>query len=272
MRLSSFKSWSRTQSPFWLVITVSFALWTLVIGCGGTVDLAAERHAKAVKALLNLGADVRDEEDEASHEHGTFVILFAEHLTRDGRIEDRILVLIRDIQSCFLGLNNTPVTDAAMPELARLQELRLLNLHNTKITDDGVALIAKSKQIRLLKLSRSQVTDAGVAHLTEMPSLKMVYLGESSVTDEGLQHLTKIPQLEAIKLSQLPISDVGVRLLATMPRLRFLGLDDTNISDAGLALLTNLPNLAYLDLQDTAVSTAAVKAFQKKSPKCRVDY
>ena len=38
---------------------VFVALLMILPGCGATVDLAAERHAKAVKALIDLGAEVR---------------------------------------------------------------------------------------------------------------------------------------------------------------------------------------------------------------------
>ena len=43
----------------WLLLAVLLAV---LPGCGAKVDLAAERHAKAVKALIDLGAEVRHPE------------------------------------------------------------------------------------------------------------------------------------------------------------------------------------------------------------------
>lgn len=248
------------------------ALLLVLPACNSAKDLAAEKHAKAVKALINLGAEVRDVEDEVSHDRGTYVVLFAEHFTHDGKLHDEILTLIREIQALFLEVSDTPIKDDAMPDLARLPNLQVLNVTRTRMRDRGLKLIAASRDIRLLKLSRTRITDDGLEPLADMPSLRMIYLGDTTLTEAALQHLAKLPQLEAIKLSRLPITDEGLKSLGQMPRLRFLGLDGTSITDAGLQHLELLPKLVYLDVQETAVSQKAVEDFRKRHRQCHVEY
>lgn len=249
-------------------------LWSVLLGilpgCGAQTDLAAERHAKAVKALIDLGAEVRDIEDEVTHDRGTYVSLFREHFTPDGKIHNDVLTLIREIQSLFLGVSKTPIKDDAMPDLARLPNLRVLNATATGLTDRGLKLIAESRDLRLLKLNRTRITDDGLECLREMSSLRLLYVGDTRLTAAALQHLANIPQLEAIKLSALPIDDEALRSLGEMPRLRFLALDGTSVTDAGLPHLDLLPKLAYLDLKDTAVSQDAIAEFRKRHPQCFV--
>ncbi len=254
----------------WLVVALlvagAFGPW----GCASAHDLAAERHAKAVQALLDLGAEVRDVEDEIAHERGTFVILFREHFTHEGHIEEQVLALIRDIQACFLGLNNTPISDEGLSPLTRLSDLRVVNLYNTRITDQGLVVLARSQYVRLLTLNWTRITDDGLVALETMPSLRMLYLGDTSITDRGVTHLAKMSQLEALKFTRLPVTDDGLQLLAAMPRLRFLGLNETHVTDAGLTHLDGFPKLGYLDVQGTVISESAIEEFQKWHPKCHV--
>lgn len=267
-----FSGGSNVRSPRtgrWCLLAM---LLMFLPACHSATDLASERHAKAVKALIDLGAEVRDVEDEVSQERGTYVFLYAEHFTQDGNVSGDILTLIREIQVLFLDLSDTPLMDEALSELARLPNLHVLNVTRTRMTDRGLKLVSASHDLRLLKLNRTRITNDGLECLAEMPSLHLIYLGDTALTDAGLKHLAKLPQLEAIKLSRLPISDDGLRSLSEMPRLRFLGLDGTSITDAGLQHLERLPKLVYLDVQETAVSQKTVEDFRKRHRQCHVEY
>jgi len=248
--------------PVWILMSLP--------GCGATIDPAAERHAKAVKALIDLGAEVFDVEDEVTHDRGTYVLLFKEHFASDGQVQGDVLKLIREIQSLFLGVTSTPIRDAAMPDLAKLPNMFVLNATDTKVTNHGLKLIAASRDLRLLKLNRTHITDDGLEFLQEMPSLRLIYLGDTDLSAKAVRHLAKLPQLEAIKLTALPITDHELASLAEMPRLRFLALDGTAVTDAGIKHLDLLPKLTYLDLQNTVVSLDAIKDFRTRHPKCFV--
>lgn len=266
-RVTQVKSRFAHFLPVQLLLVV---LSAVLPGCGKTVDLAAERHAKAVKALIDLGAEVRDVEDEVTHDRGTYVSLFREHFTPEGQVHDDVLSLIREIQELFLGVTNTPINDDAMPDLALLPNLSVLNATSTRLTDRGLKLIAASRNLRLLKLNRTRITDDGLECLREMPSLRLIYLGDTDLSVAALTHIRKLPQLEAIKLTALPITDEGLLLLSEMPQLRFLAIDGTAVTDAGLKHLDLLPKLTYLDLQNTAVTLDAINDFRKRHPQCFV--
>lgn len=264
----------RTQAMFrsaqifpWLVFTLLLAF---LPGCGKPVDLAADRHAKAVKALIDLGAEVREIEDEVTRDRGTYVVLYREHMTSEGRVRDEVLKLIREIQELFLSVASTSISDDAMPDLALLPNLHVLNATATRLSDRGLKLISASRDLRLLKLNRTKITDDGLTSLREMPSLRLVYLGDTDLTTEALKQISQIPQLEAIKLSALPIDDESLVSLSDMPQLRFLALDGTAVTDVGLKHLDPLPKLAYLDLQNTAVSLEAIAEFRARHPQCFV--
>ena len=93
--------WNRSErgSPragrWWLLAL----LLMLLPACHSATDLASERHAKAVKALINLGAEVHDVQDEVSHDRGTYVFLFAEHFTHDGK---RLLTKLRRMSGALM--------------------------------------------------------------------------------------------------------------------------------------------------------------------------
>jgi hypothetical protein len=247
-------------------------LLAILPACQPPPDTAADRHAKAVKALINLGAEVFDDEDKVAHEQGTFVVLFHEHFTREGLIQSEVLRLIREIQSLFLDVTNTPISDDAMTDLARMPNIRVLNLTQTKVTDRGLKLISASRDLRLLKLNRTRITAEGLALLADMPSLKMLYLGDTRLTDDAMPVIAGLPQLEALKLTRLPITDDGLRPLRELPRLQFLGLDGTAVTDAALKHLELLPKLVYLDVQGTAVSLDAINDFRDRHRQCHVEY
>ena len=230
----------------WLVLVLA-----CLSGCGKTTDLAAGRHAKSVKALIDLGAEVRDVEDEVTRDRGTYVILFREHFTPDGKVHGDVLKLIREIQSLFLGVLNSSVSDDAMPDLAVLPNLRVLNATNTRLSDRGVKLIAASRDLKLLKLNRTRITDDGLECLREMPSLRLLYVGDTDLSVAALPHLARLP----ITLSE-------------MPQLRFLALDGTAVTNTALKHLDVLPKLAYLDLQHTAVTHEAITEFRQRHPQC----
>lgn len=247
----------------WLVLVLA-----CLSGCGKTTDLAAGRHAKSVKALIDLGAEVRDVEDEVTRDRGTYVILFREHFAPDGKVHGDVLKLIREIQSLFLGVLNSSVSDDAMPDLAVLPNLRVLNATNTRLSDRGVKLIAASRDLKLLKLNRTRITDDGLECLREMPSLRLLYVGDTDLSVSALPHLARLPQLEAIKLSALPITDAAMQSLSEMPQLRFLALDGTAVTNTVLKHLDVLPKLAYLDVQHTAVTHEAITEFRQRHPQC----
>jgi len=90
-----------------------------------------------------------------------------------------------------LNLAGTKVTDAGLPALSKLPNVRILHLEKTAVTDAGLAHLKGLNSLEYLNLYGTQVTDAGLAQLEGLKNLKHVYLWQSKVTDEGADKLRK---------------------------------------------------------------------------------
>ena len=64
-----------------------------------------------------------------------------------------------------LGLDSLPVTDDAVPVIAKQTRLRALYLFDTKISDAGLKQLAGLKELKILMLTGSPVTSSGIDQL-----------------------------------------------------------------------------------------------------------
>ena len=64
-----------------------------------------------------------------------------------------------------LGLDSLPVTNDALPVIAKQTRLRALYLFDTKISDAGLKQLASLKELKILMLTGSPVTRSGVDQL-----------------------------------------------------------------------------------------------------------
>jgi hypothetical protein len=66
------------------------------------------------------------------------------------------------------------------------------------------------------------------------------------------------------------IDDIAMAALVAMKNLNTVDLSETAITDAGLEKLSGLPSLRSLYLTGSRVTEAAVEAFRRDHPECRV--
>ena len=64
-----------------------------------------------------------------------------------------------------LGLDSLPVTNDALPVIAKHTQLRALYLFDTKISDAGLKQLTSLKELKILMLTGSPVTQSGVDQL-----------------------------------------------------------------------------------------------------------
>ena len=64
-----------------------------------------------------------------------------------------------------LGLDRLPVTNDALPVIAKQTRLRALYLFDTKISDAGLKQLAGLKELKILMLTGSPVTSSGIDQL-----------------------------------------------------------------------------------------------------------
>ena len=87
-----------------------------------------------------------------------------------------------------------------MRQICSLSSLEILWVDNTMITDAGLPALEMIKQLRELDLSGCRITDAGLDHIANITNLKTLVLNGTQVTQKGIMVLQ----------SQLPACDIQV--------------------------------------------------------------
>jgi hypothetical protein len=127
----------------------------------------------------------------------------------------------------WLDLSFTDVDDRVFtqPELTagqRAWDIQRLNLENTQISDAALPVLARMPRLEELDLSNCQVSDQGLSSLAGQRSLKILWLtGNRGVTDIALKSLATLPRLQQVELSGTAVSEAGWQaLLRQLPRLK----------------------------------------------------
>ena len=127
-----------------------------------------------------------------------------------------------------LHLADKDVTDAALPQVAKLTNVVWLNLARTKITDAGLAAIRDMKTVERLHLEKTAIGDAGLEHLKGLENLVYLNLYGTPVTDAGLVHLHGLKKLKRLFVFESKVTPEGVAALqVAMPELQVIaGLEN----------------------------------------------
>lgn len=88
-----------------------------------------------------------------------------------------------------LRLNETPLDDNGLREVARFSTLQTLYLYRTRLTDGGLKELVALKNLQELDLGQNAVTDAGLTHLAELKALRSLSLRGTQVTETGVNGL-----------------------------------------------------------------------------------
>ncbi len=187
-------------------------------------------------------------------------------------VTDAALDQIAELEQLHtLTVSETTVTDRGLKALAGLVHLQILNLSNTAVSNEGLKHLAGLKELRKLGLTRTRVTDAGLKHLAGLTRLQVLNLLETKVSGAGLKHLTGLTQLRSLNLGETKVTDVGLNGLAALVQLEKLNLGLTPVSDAGLRELTGLRRLKSLTLCLTRVTDEGLKELAKLKQLERLD-
>jgi hypothetical protein len=88
-----------------------------------------------------------------------------------------------------LDLTETPITDAAMPQLGRLQCVRALHLYGTLITDNGLPFLISIPHLEDLSIGLTQTTDAALPVLSRFRFLQKLDIGHTGISLAGARRL-----------------------------------------------------------------------------------
>lgn len=185
----------------------------------------------------------------------------------------------------WLDLSNTGITDRDLKSIEGHTHLEYLSLANetylsgevildrpqNNITDAGLARLGQLRDLKGIDLSGTVITDEGLKVLSAMPNLVWVYLNGTQVTGSGLDYLGSHKHLSILELNGCRMMLIGYQELIQIPNLNCLGLGNSGSTDEDLRLLEENTSLGILRLHNTKVSDEAVRQFQQKHPKCKIE-
>jgi hypothetical protein len=110
--------------------------------------------------------------------------------------KDASIIGIAPVQTLWLKLSKTQITDSSIEFILKLPNLTRLHLENTKITDNAINSIIVLQNLEYLNLIETNITDASVQNLSKLKNLKKLYLWKTKVTLSGVETLKKaLPNL-----------------------------------------------------------------------------
>ena len=221
--------------------------------------MRAQRNA--VQAIEKLGGVVFFEQDASGNEMRTGPVWLGKLVRED------LFVNVMEVQ-----FRDPSLTDAGLPHLCRLRELRSLALWDARVTDDGLGHLEALTQLRELDLMRTSVGDTGLLHLRGLAELRTLVLANTKVTDAGLVYLRGMAQLQSLDLYDTRVTDTGLVHLRGLSQLRELDLGHTQVTDAGLVHLRGLSHLGSLELADTSVTQAVRKNCKSRCRFCESSF
>ncbi len=130
----------------------------------------------------------------------------------DGLTDEALVHISKIATITELNLGDAWVTNAGMPLVAKLKELRRLDLGWTKdVGDASLPVLAKLSKLEILGLGGTKVTDAGLPALAAFPSLKELSLPATAVTDKGLPSLAACKKLTTLNLNnKMKVTPAGI--------------------------------------------------------------
>jgi Leucine-rich repeat (LRR) protein len=193
-----------------------------------------------------------------------------------------------------IDLTQAGFTDADMPELAGMSQLKVLKLSSNPVGNNGLVHLQQLRKMERLWLNSTKVTNPGLANLQQMTELKELWLSGTfvsdlkpleklkhleylecagtQITDEGLASIEGLDSLKVLWINQTQVTDKGLVHLTKLKRLERLFVGHNQITDEGLKTLQAIMQLKMLSVIASGVSREGVREFQDAVPECSVDY
>lgn len=182
------------------------------------------------------------------------------------------IAAVKDRTSDQIQVEEFPVADAELTQLAGLDKLRVLLLDHpdSRFSASGLLPIAALPAVTHLRLRGEGIDDAALAQLARMKSLQILNIPRGTFTDEGLAVLKQLPHLVQLRFGSKHITDRGMQTIAELPALLRLHLIDVPITDAGLKTLSNMQQLESLYIDGGQFSDAALDRLFQDRPRLHV--
>ncbi len=162
-----------------------------------------------------------------------------------------------------LTLNQTGVSDLALPTIAKIGTLERLELNTTMVTSAGLKSLIKLPNLKEIRLQDNNLEDSALESLTKFPKLVNLSLSKNpNLTDKAIGTLSKLTNLNVLRLSGIHVGDKGIKDFGRLRNLKTLDLTSTDVTDASMAMISRLP-LRQLYLSNTSVTDEGVLLLKK---------
>lgn len=163
-------------------------------------------------------------------------------------IPDVAFLSLKDLDLKILELGTSSITDQSIDTLAQLNKLVSLSMDQTALTDAAVPKIAKIKSLKTLNLASTKIGDSNLSALSTMPTLMSIDLRHTKVTDKGVAYIAKSKTVEILDFEGDQLTNKAMTFLKTMPKLTWLKIKSTGIKGDGFAEVKNFPTLFCLEI------------------------
>lgn len=160
-----------------------------------------------------------------------------------------------------LRLAGAGVTNAALPEILRLNELEELWLRSTQIDDEGAARLAQLPRLASLNIERAvHLTDRAAEHFKKFPALIRLQLVDNNLSDAALEPMAGLTRLVLLDLRRSPrISRDGLKLVGRLTNLRALRISGEAADDQLAETIAGLKKLESLTIEDAPITPAGLR-------------
>lgn len=132
----------------------------------------------------------------------------------------------------LVGPSGAHISNLVVSYLPRLTHLESLQLSKQfYLTDAAMPHLRSMTNLRVLQLNQTQIGDDGLQHLHDLVNLTDLDLSGTGATDRGLNYLHGLTKLESLRLNRTNVSDEGIAFLWNHPSLLTLEAKRTRVTD-----------------------------------------
>lgn len=129
-------------------------------------------------------------------------------------------------------------------------ELYLTDCH--QITDNALINLSKAQNLQVISLQECKISDKGLMHLTQLPKLEQLKLHgrQVAIAPEQLSILGKLTNLQVLALDKMDITtaDDHLEFFSKLTRLFWISIEAPSITGQVFQYMSGLSELNYLDV------------------------
>jgi hypothetical protein len=163
-----------------------------------------------------------------------------------------------------LYLDEVPITDVAVADIARIPSLEELHIIDIDVTDDGARDLAKLYQLSILSLDGTRITGSSLKYLRGMKHLRELSLQGMPLSAQDVEEIAELP-IERLELMETSLNDQGLFAVSKIRSINWLCISDTAVTDTGLSHLAGLEHLDTLLITGLDVTDRTVSRLKSQS-------